>query len=117
MIVTREEIEKSMDALARKYVETHDKKIIEELYELACELRKLEKKILTDYPPAQRIGSNEALVTQPFSWRIIHAVPSLREEGRPMSSGSFPWSRDALSTACGYPGFSFSARLAPREYG
>jgi len=48
MIMTREEIEKSMDALARKYVETHDKKIIEELYELACELRKLEKKILTD---------------------------------------------------------------------
>ena len=47
MIMTREEIEKSMDALARKYVETHDKMIIEELYELARELRKLEKKILT----------------------------------------------------------------------
>ena len=33
-----------MDALASKYVETHDKKIIEELYELARELRKLENK-------------------------------------------------------------------------
>ena len=42
MIMTREEIEKRMDALARKYVETHDKKIIEDLYELARELRKLE---------------------------------------------------------------------------
>jgi len=48
MMIAREEIEKSMYALARKYVETHDKKIIEELYELARELRKLEKKILTD---------------------------------------------------------------------
>ena len=48
MIMTREEIEKSMGALARKYVETHDKKIIEELYKLACELRKLEQKILSD---------------------------------------------------------------------
>ena len=48
MIMTREEIEKSMDARARQYVETNDKKIIDELYELARELRKLEKKMLTD---------------------------------------------------------------------
>jgi FKBP-type peptidyl-prolyl cis-trans isomerase (trigger factor) len=46
--MTREEIEERMDELARKYVETHDKKIIKELYELACELRKLEKKRFTD---------------------------------------------------------------------
>jgi FKBP-type peptidyl-prolyl cis-trans isomerase (trigger factor) len=46
--MTREEIEKRIDELAHKYVETHDKKIIEELYKLACELRKLEKKILSD---------------------------------------------------------------------
>ena len=46
--MTREEMEQRMDKLARQYVETHDKKIIEELYELARELRKLEKKILTD---------------------------------------------------------------------
>jgi hypothetical protein len=32
-----------MDELARKYVETHDRTIIEELYELARELEKLEK--------------------------------------------------------------------------
>lgn len=43
MAATREEIEQKMDELARKYVETHDKKIIEELYRLACELEKLEK--------------------------------------------------------------------------
>ena len=43
MAVTREEIEQKMDELARKYVETHDNKIIEELYKLACELEKLEK--------------------------------------------------------------------------
>jgi hypothetical protein len=32
--MTREEIEQKMDELARKYVETHDKEIIEELYRL-----------------------------------------------------------------------------------
>jgi hypothetical protein len=36
--MTREEIEHRMDELARKYVETHDKKIIEELYQLVREL-------------------------------------------------------------------------------
>jgi hypothetical protein len=41
--VTRQEIEQRMDELARKYVETHDKKIIEELYQLALELEKIEK--------------------------------------------------------------------------
>ena len=46
--MTREEIERRMDELARKYVETHDKMIIEELYEFARELRKQEKKMLAD---------------------------------------------------------------------
>jgi hypothetical protein len=32
-----------MDELARKYVETHDKEIIEEPYKLACELEEMEK--------------------------------------------------------------------------
>jgi hypothetical protein len=41
--MTREEIEKRMDELAREYVETRDPKIIEELYELALELRKMLK--------------------------------------------------------------------------
>jgi FKBP-type peptidyl-prolyl cis-trans isomerase (trigger factor) len=41
--MTREEIEQKMDELARKYVETHDKEIIEELYRLARELEKMEK--------------------------------------------------------------------------
>ena len=41
--MTREEIEKRMDELARKYVETHDKEIIEELYKLALELGEMEK--------------------------------------------------------------------------
>jgi hypothetical protein len=40
--VTREEVEKRMDELARKYVETHDKQIIEELYRLGRELEKRE---------------------------------------------------------------------------
>jgi len=43
LVITREEIEDKMDELARKYVETHDKKIIEELYKLTKELEKLEK--------------------------------------------------------------------------
>jgi hypothetical protein len=50
-----------MDALARKYVETHDKKIIEELYELARELRKLENKILTDQPAGYRCGQSKRM--------------------------------------------------------
>ena len=41
--MTREEIEKRMDELARKYVETHDQKIIHVLYELAREIEKMEK--------------------------------------------------------------------------
>jgi hypothetical protein len=40
---TREEIEQKMHELARKYVETHDKKIIDQLYQWARELEKIEK--------------------------------------------------------------------------
>jgi hypothetical protein len=41
--MTREEIEKQMDELARKYVETHDRNIIEELNRLSRELVMMEK--------------------------------------------------------------------------
>ena len=41
--MTRQEIEERMDELGRRLAETHDKKIIKELYELARELEKLEK--------------------------------------------------------------------------
>jgi hypothetical protein len=41
--MTREEIEQRMDELARKYVETRDPEIIEELYNLRLELEKLNK--------------------------------------------------------------------------
>jgi len=41
--MTHEEMEKRLHELARKYVETHDQKIIEELYELSRELEKMEK--------------------------------------------------------------------------
>ena len=41
--MTREEIEQKMVELARKYVMTHDKQIIEELYRLCRELEKIEK--------------------------------------------------------------------------
>jgi FKBP-type peptidyl-prolyl cis-trans isomerase (trigger factor) len=41
--MTREEIEKRIDELAREYVETHDQKIIEELYKLVLELGKMLK--------------------------------------------------------------------------
>jgi len=41
--LTRQEIEKRMDELGRKLVETHEKKIIKELYELASELEKMKK--------------------------------------------------------------------------
>jgi predicted small metal-binding protein len=43
MPLSRDEIEKRMVELARKYVETHDSKIIKELYELGRELEKVEK--------------------------------------------------------------------------
>jgi hypothetical protein len=38
--MTCEEIEERMDELGRKLAETHDKKIIKELYELALDLEK-----------------------------------------------------------------------------
>jgi hypothetical protein len=41
--MTREEIERQMDTLSRKYVETHDPEIIEALYQLARLARELEK--------------------------------------------------------------------------
>jgi hypothetical protein len=41
--MTREEIEKRMDELARKYVETRDRNITEELNRLSRQLQKLEK--------------------------------------------------------------------------
>jgi FKBP-type peptidyl-prolyl cis-trans isomerase (trigger factor) len=41
--ITREEIERRMDELAREYVETHNPKIITELYQLCRELEKMEK--------------------------------------------------------------------------
>jgi hypothetical protein len=41
--MTREEIERRMDELARNYVETYDKEIIEELYRLARVLGEIEK--------------------------------------------------------------------------
>jgi hypothetical protein len=41
--MTREEIEKRMDELTRKYVETHDPEIREEIYRLGRELEKMEK--------------------------------------------------------------------------
>jgi hypothetical protein len=41
--MTREELEKRMDELARKYVEKRDPEIIEELYRLRIELTRLEK--------------------------------------------------------------------------
>ena len=41
--MTLEGIEKQMDNLARKYVETHDPEIIEALYQLARLARELEK--------------------------------------------------------------------------
>jgi len=38
------EIEKRMDELVHRLAETHDKKIIKELYELALEREKVDKK-------------------------------------------------------------------------
>ena len=42
-VMTREELEERMDELSRRLAETHEKKIIKELYELACELEKIAK--------------------------------------------------------------------------
>jgi hypothetical protein len=41
--MTCEEIEERMNELGRKLAETHNKKIIKELYELALELEKVDK--------------------------------------------------------------------------
>jgi hypothetical protein len=44
--MTCEEIEERMDELGRRLAETHDKKIIKELYELAVELEKIKKEVI-----------------------------------------------------------------------
>jgi hypothetical protein len=41
--MTGEKIERRMDKLPRKYVETHNREIVGELYRLARELAKMEK--------------------------------------------------------------------------
>ncbi len=41
--MTHEDIEKRMDELVRKYVETHDRETIAELYRLSRELEKMKK--------------------------------------------------------------------------
>ena len=41
--MTRQQIKRRLDELTRKYVETHDKEIVQELYQLARELEKMEK--------------------------------------------------------------------------
>jgi hypothetical protein len=41
--MTREEIKRRLDELAREYVATHNAEIVEELYRLARELEKMEK--------------------------------------------------------------------------
>jgi FKBP-type peptidyl-prolyl cis-trans isomerase (trigger factor) len=41
--ITREEIEKRMDQLAHKYVETPDPELTKELYQLAVELEEMKK--------------------------------------------------------------------------
>ncbi len=41
---TPEEIDERMDELSRRLAETHDKKIIKELYEVALEREKVDKK-------------------------------------------------------------------------
>ena len=41
--MAREEIERRMDELARKYIEKRDPKIIDQLYELRLELERLKE--------------------------------------------------------------------------
>jgi len=47
MSMTRPEIKQKIDELVNKYRETHDKELLEDIYELACELekRKMERAI------------------------------------------------------------------------
>jgi hypothetical protein len=43
--MTREDIEQRMDELARKFVETRDPEIIEKLYNLRFELKRLNSRL------------------------------------------------------------------------
>ena len=45
MPMTREEMDKRLLELARRYVETHDPEVMKEIYELADELQRVEKKM------------------------------------------------------------------------
>jgi len=46
--ITREEIDKRLLELARRYVETHDPEVMTEIYELADELQRIEKNTTSD---------------------------------------------------------------------
>jgi hypothetical protein len=54
--MTHEEILKRMDELARKYVETHDHTIIEELYRLSLEFEKMEKRTKSQGDGGTNVG-------------------------------------------------------------
>lgn len=43
--MTREEIHRRLDELAREYVATHNHEIVEELYRLARDLEKMDKEV------------------------------------------------------------------------
>ena len=44
--MTREELKKRMDALARRYAETHDKEVKVELEELSRQIAKMKKRLV-----------------------------------------------------------------------
>jgi hypothetical protein len=56
--MTREEIKRRLDELAREYIETHNPEIAVELYRLARELEKIEKESSTK-------KSNSSTVVKP----------------------------------------------------
>jgi hypothetical protein len=56
--MTREEIKRRLDELARQYIETHNPEIAVELYRLARELEKMEKGVIEIKP--QALGRGQA---------------------------------------------------------
>jgi FKBP-type peptidyl-prolyl cis-trans isomerase (trigger factor) len=54
--MTREEIKRRLDQLAREYIETHNPEIAVELYRLARELETMEEGVIEIKPQALRHG-------------------------------------------------------------
>ena len=87
--MTREEIHRRLDELAREYVETHNHEIVEELYRLARELRrwiKMKDQVNSNsIISTKRVADRQMILAEyrladllaPASWKLVRVNRSI----------------------------------------